>query len=285
MALDAVGGQGATVDDITNALEPGSFANYYASTFNGVTTTYAGSLAKQLVLAQIAGSSPTNYGGHNLVTMLEGRTNGTAPIAGRIEDANNGFGDANVIGQAFAARGLSTAGSSKATNAVNFLLAQQCPNGGFRLNFNASKTSTSQSCTNNADAQLDVTSIAIIQLKAIGGHATAVNNAVAWLGPKQAGIPGSVAFRKEDDGRPLLEEAECPPKRGPVGRVAYHRKGMVTAHQPGPAAFEQLCLGHEPDWPGCPGANDGRVDRPHVVRHHEERARAWHVRRAAKLKL
>src|SRR6266704_329229 len=50
-------------------------------------------------------------------------------------------------------------------------------------------------------------------------------------GPEQAGIPGSVAFRKEDDGRPLLEEAECPPKRGPVGRVAYHRKGMVTAHQ------------------------------------------------------
>ena len=62
----------------------------------------------------------------NLVTRLEARVASAAPITGRIEDVNNDFGDANVIGQAFAARGLDVAGSGRADDATNFLLKQQC---------------------------------------------------------------------------------------------------------------------------------------------------------------
>ena len=41
------------------------------------------------------------------------RTAGSAPIAGRIENLNDDFGDANVIGQAYAAHGLAVASSAR----------------------------------------------------------------------------------------------------------------------------------------------------------------------------
>jgi len=188
LALSAVPGHGATVTDIVDTIEPRAQADWYTSTFEGVTTTYAGSLAKALVLAQTAGSDPTSYGGVNLVTLLENHTAGGAPIAGRIEHENDAFGDANVIGQAYAARGLAVAGSSEATAATNFLLKQQCPNGGFRLDFTASKTASDQSCTNNTSAQTDATAIAVLQLASQSGTSPvtdAIAKAKAWLTSQQ----------------------------------------------------------------------------------------------------
>ena len=107
------------------------------------------------------------------------------PIAGRIEDRTvSGDTDsftpgvqldsdyANVIGQAFAARGLTAAGSAKAASAMAFLLQQQCSAGYFRLNF-APATASAQGCV-DGDAvgsapDTDVTALAVLQLAALGG--------------------------------------------------------------------------------------------------------------------
>ena len=191
LALKAVGGHASTVSSIATALAPGAHDNYYTSTFGGVTTTYAGSVAKLALFVQQAGGSATSYGGQNLITLLEGRVHSGSPIDGRIEDQNNGFGDANVLGQAYAVAALHTASSSKESSALSFLLSQQCPNGGFRLSFTADKTSSSQSCTNNTQAQIDATSVALLELKSLGSGApavtTAINNATTFLVIRQQG--------------------------------------------------------------------------------------------------
>ena len=187
--LNAVGGHATTVNSILDAIEPRAHDEWYTSTFNGVVTTYGGSIAKLLVLVQQTGGTPTSFGGHNLVSLLNTQVANSAPIAGRVQNTNDTFGDANTIGQAYAAHGLKTANSAKAASATSFLLKQQCPNGGFRLSFNTSKTAAGQSCTDNATAETDATAIAILQLASQAGSpgtvATAVAGAKAWLVTQQ----------------------------------------------------------------------------------------------------
>lgn len=185
--LDAAGGQDATVDAITNAIEPRAQAEWYTSTFEGVTTTYAGSVAKALVLAQTAGSSPTDFGGVNLVTKLEDLVVKDGATKGRVRDVNNEFGDANVIGQAFAAQGLATANSPQAGAVTDFLIEQQCTGGYFRLNM-AAANAPEQGCV-DADAtgsapDTDATALAVLALAGQAADpevAAALTKATAWL--------------------------------------------------------------------------------------------------------
>lgn len=189
LALDAVGGHEQEVGDVVDALEPRAHDEWYTSTFHDVTTTYAGSLAKMLVLAQVAGADPTSFGGQDLVTLLGERVATAAPITGRIENENDDFGDANTIGQAYAARGLAAAGASQASDALDFLLEQQCSSGYFRLGFTADKTDPDQSCTDGADdPDTDATAIAVLELapqSADGAVAAAISKARAWLVDQQ----------------------------------------------------------------------------------------------------
>ena len=67
------------------------------------------------------------------ISRLEDVVSTAAPTAGRIADMSI-YGDyANVIGQSFAARALTTVGSDLADEATSFLLEQQCGAGFFRL--------------------------------------------------------------------------------------------------------------------------------------------------------
>lgn len=187
-ALAEIGGHDATVDQITAAIEPRAEAEWYSYTFDGVTTTYAGSLAKALVLAQTAGADPTSFGGNDLVAMLEDRVAVAAPIAGRIQDENNAFGDANVIGQAYAAQGLAAATSPRAADALSFLLQQQCSEGYFRLDL-ADKADLDQSCDAGKDAgesapDTDATALVVLALQAQDADpvvGAALDDAEAWL--------------------------------------------------------------------------------------------------------
>ncbi len=116
---------------------------------------------------------------------------------GRIADAAtvNGepdpYGDyANTIGQAFAARGLTRAGSDEAVSAVRYLLKQQCKAGFFRLNF-AAKDAPKQGCdagsSEDSSPDTDVTALAVIQLDALpkkaksGAVKRAIADATTWL--------------------------------------------------------------------------------------------------------
>jgi hypothetical protein len=188
-ALDAVGGHGAAVDSILDAIEPRAHDEWYTSTFNNVTTTYGGSIAKLLVLVQQTGGTPISFGGQNLVSLLDAQVATAAPIAGRVQNTNDSFGDANTIGQAYAAHGLTTASSSNAAAATAFLLKQQCSSGYFRLSFTADKTAIGQSCVNGTDApDTDATAIAVLQLQSQSTDGTvsaAITSAQTWLAAQQ----------------------------------------------------------------------------------------------------
>lgn len=188
-ALAAVGGQDASVNGIVDAIEPRAHDEWYTSTYNGVTTTYGGSIAKLMALVQQTGGNPRSFGGHDLLTLVENHTETTpARRVGRLVNENDSFGDANVIGQAYAAHALDTAGSAKAAGVTAFLLKQQCSSGYFRLNFSP-KSATNQSCVKTVDEpDTDVTAIAIRQLASQSGDpsvAAAVASAKRWLRTQQ----------------------------------------------------------------------------------------------------
>lgn len=193
-ALDAVGGQDATVTQIVDAVEP-----VVESWVGGYTPgrVYAGSLAKMVSVVQAADQDPTVYSGVNQVSRLESRVSSTAPVAGRLEDAGVVVGDpydadfVNVIGQSFAARALTTATSSRALDATTFLLEQQCTDGFFRGSLTADKTSSQQGCVDGThSASIDTTALAIINILDTPGASTPAKSAAAlaatWLAGQQA---------------------------------------------------------------------------------------------------
>ena len=127
LTIDAVeslveaGQQPAAVQTMTNALEADATA--YAS--------YGpGQAAKLLVLADIAGRNPATFGGIDLVDQVEDQVLATT---GRLGALDNAYG--SVLSQTFAARALTTAGSTKAADATSYLLRQQCTSGYFRESF------------------------------------------------------------------------------------------------------------------------------------------------------
>jgi hypothetical protein len=167
LALDAVGGYRAKVADIADAL-----ADDLGDYIGTGTEAYGGSTAKALVAAQAADRDATDFGGANLVDLTEARLVASGPSTGRVQDTST-FGDsANVFGQAFAAEGLAAAGSDLADEATGFLLAQQCSNGGFRLDFAKDKDAAEQGCTDPSQAQTDATSIAVDALRSQSDDST-----------------------------------------------------------------------------------------------------------------
>lgn len=193
-ALDAVGGQDATVTQIVDAVEPDAEAWVGGYTPGRV---YAGSLAKMVSVVQAADQDPETYNGTDQVSRLEGLVSSTPPLVGRLEDAGVVVGDpydadyVNVIGQSFAVRALTVAGSSRAADATGFLLDQQCNAGFFRASLTADKASVGQGCVDGTHTgSIDTTALAIINLLDTPGASTTAKGAAAlaatWLKGQQA---------------------------------------------------------------------------------------------------
>lgn len=183
--LDRIGGQDSTVTAITAAIEPRAEGEWYTSEFGGVTTTYAGSLAKAAALAQVAGSNPTDFGGKNLIADLEDTVYGTGARTGRVQDVNNDFSDTNTIGQAYAAQALDTADSTLTGIVSDFLIQQQCAAGWFRLDL-AQRTASDQTCSGDAASapDTDATAVAVAALRQqsdVPAVAASIAKAKTWL--------------------------------------------------------------------------------------------------------
>jgi hypothetical protein len=98
---------------------------------------------------------------------------------------------ANVIAQAYAVKGLDEAGSSSADAAAEYLLAQQCEEGFFRLAFTADAAAADQTCDGDPASKPDVdaTAFAVWALSDRtddAGTGDQVDKAVAWLQDHQA---------------------------------------------------------------------------------------------------
>jgi hypothetical protein len=191
LALDAVGGHGTDVQAISTALAGAINSYVTGDDFGDTPSSYAGATAKAAVFAAAAGDDPTSYGGLDLVSRLEDRVASAAPITGRIEDLSTfGTDYANTIGQAFAGDALDAASSTKAADALSYLLEQQCSAGYFRLFMTEDKTATDQTCEGGrasgaSSPDPDATSTAIRmllpQIDTSPAAARAVGKAEAWL--------------------------------------------------------------------------------------------------------
>ena len=124
---------------------------------------YANPTAKALVFAQRTGASTRHFGGVDLVARLVALTGAD----GRIAD-KSAFGDyANVLGQAYAARGLTATHAARARKATRFLLQQQCTAGFFRLYFapaGSPQTCDAGRATGLSSPDTDATAIAVQML-------------------------------------------------------------------------------------------------------------------------
>lgn len=152
-----------------------------------VHTVDAGSVSKLLFAAVATGRDPKAFGGLDLDDLTRGLIATEGPHAGRVRDVNPeawGGDGSNVFDQSLAVLGLvGTGGVPDAV--VGYLIKQQCPSGGFRLN----PATDGSACADNGQADVDATAMAVQALIAAGsGNATtAAGKGGDWL----AGLQGA----------------------------------------------------------------------------------------------
>lgn len=178
LALHDVGGQTQVVTAIRDAVAEQltsyvEYEIYPAPPSEPKRHLSMGSVAKAAVLEQRTGGSFALHG-QDLISVLEEHTVDSGARAGRIEDVFNPEGGdpespdadwANVIGQSYAVQALDAADSAEATQAVTHLIGQQCPGGGFPLNFDPA--GVGQGCDNAEDAHPDATALALTALASL----------------------------------------------------------------------------------------------------------------------
>jgi hypothetical protein len=258
VALAQVGGHAPDVQDIKDAMA--GHVNDYVTPPSG-TQSYTGGLAKLAVF--VGYPAATSFGGQNLVIQLQARVASAAPIAGRIQDtgytAGSQFNDdtSNTLGQSYAARALTAAGSTRAASATSFLLKQQCSSGYFRLNFTKSKTTSNQSCVNGTDpADPDATALAVLQLAPLSGQApvaAAIAKAKSWLRAQQrcdgsfGGGPTTTGSNANSTGIIAWALGDTPASRQAAGWLRAHQataadSGNSLATQTGAVAYDNAAL-------------------------------------------
>ncbi len=183
----------------------------------------AGPTAKVLLAAEAAGdgSDPVAV---DLQAQLRTLVVTTGPSAGRFSDRNPYSADSsNGFGQAEAILALARTSAGVPASATDFLIAQQCPAGGFRLTYSTA------ACTDDSQADSDATAVAVQALlaidrtSAVGG---ALSRAVAWLESIQDpstgafGGTGPTAGDNSNSTGLIAEALRAAGQTGPADRAA-----------------------------------------------------------------
>ena len=147
--------------------EPENLATYLG---DGEGESYSGATAKLLLLAEVRGADPRDFGGVDLVARLRALL---AP-SGRFVD-RSAFGDfSNAFGQSYAILALNRTAAKAPASASAFLAGEQCADGGVPISFEVTP------CAGDVDA----TALAVQALRSAGRTAEA-RRGVAWLVSKQ----------------------------------------------------------------------------------------------------
>lgn len=232
--------------------EPANLTGYVG---DGAADSYAGSLAKLALVADVRGLDPTSFGGVDLIARLTA----LKVESGRFSDRTSFDPPAdfsNAFSQSLAIIVLERQGTAPA-DAVRFLAASQCAEGGFPLDFGQ------QTC----DPDVDATAVVVQALLAAGDTADAAE-AVAWLGEVQqddggflSNVPGesvsnanstgvaATALRLggddtgADDARDFLLglQVDCSGAAGDRGAIAFDATEFVRGTAP--RATAQALLG------------------------------------------
>ena len=268
----AVGGDDAVVQQIAAAIGENLESYITGEDFGDVGSTYAGAAGKALTFAQAAGADPTDFGGVDLVARVESVTD---DASGRITDVSEYGDNANTIGQAFAVRGLAEVGSAEAAAGTDFLLAQQCSEGFFRLELGAT---AGEDCDADPEAaeDTDVTAFALLALLEQAGDPgvdpdvdTAVAAGVGWLEDTQAdnGAFGGGASTEAPNanstglaGWALGEAGAAPAAAAAAAWVAALQAPAATACATGPLTADAGALAYDQEAYDA-GVTDGTEDR------------------------
>lgn len=177
----AAGGRGAGASASTALGQVADNITDYVTgaSFGAPDDRYAAALGKATLAAAALGADPTAFGGRDLVAELRARMQTSGADAGRFSDLSD-YGDySNGIGQALAIMGLARTAGGVPAPAVEFLVDQQCPGGGFRGDY-----AVRGGCTDDADATVDATGFAIQALTAVELTCAVrddIAKAAAWL--------------------------------------------------------------------------------------------------------
>jgi hypothetical protein len=145
---------------------------------------YAGALGKAIVYAIVYDKDPNALDGHDLEAELRGRMQSNGHFTDKATDFQSGdpVDYSNGIGDALDVLALAATDNGAPAPAVNYLLLQQCPNGGFR------ETLGDAQCTDNTKASPDATSFALMALVGVDESDavnTAVDNGIGYLAAAQ----------------------------------------------------------------------------------------------------
>lgn len=176
LTIDAVLGMSATgtAGDVSAAATDYVVAN--AGSYAGAgEEIYSAATGKLLTFASARGLDPRSVGGIDLVAQQRSLEADT----GQFVDQSQWGDYSNTLGQSFGIIGLERAGTAPTPASVDFLLAQQCDDGGFSLEFK-------DGCVSDPDA----TSTAVQALDLVGGHDAQVQSAADYLEGRQDGSGG-----------------------------------------------------------------------------------------------
>ncbi len=199
IALNA-GGRGVMPTATTATTKLADNINLYITgeAFGDVGSHYAGPIGKSMFAAELQGANINNFGGVDLEALSRAAVQPSGIHAGRFSDVST-FGDfSNGFGQALNILALSRTAAGVPPNSIDFLLAQQCPAGGFRLNYDGPfppdpLIPVTRRCTSDAQADTDATSLALDALSGLHQAATisaAIHNAATWLIGQQDPVTG-----------------------------------------------------------------------------------------------
>lgn len=189
LAFYGLGVQTAVADGIVDSLaaNPATIGEYTTNVDFGdrEDSQIAGATAKAATVVQARGGDPTDFGGQDLISDVEGLVADDGPSLGRAMDRTDFDENSNAIGQSFVVRSLTTAGSDEATAATDYLVAQQCDNGGFLLAL------SDDGCGTATNISIDTTAFVVQALAEAGdagyeGADAAIADAVDFLVDTQA---------------------------------------------------------------------------------------------------
>ena len=177
LALDAAEA-GSTQADATFGWIEDNVADYMGYSYD---STYAGPTAKAIIGAVAHGGDPTAFGGVDLIAELKATEGAVEP--GRFSDLPVDCGAyvcdySTTVSQSLALIALVRAGESPSTASADFLLEQQCSDGGFRSNMDA------DGCASDTDA----TAFAIQALIALGSGVTTPADQALAVDPQTASV-------------------------------------------------------------------------------------------------
>lgn len=178
LSLDASGSAQSVAKKMTKWLESDA-TNYAGSPPN----VYPGSAAKLLLVAEAQHVDPESFGGIDLIGAIVGDEDAGGAANGEYQNPGDTQYSASVLNQALAVLALALApnqSSQPSSDAVSFLVGQQCADGGFQVDI---RPDTTTDCA-AASEDVDTTAYAIQALIA-AGNTDGVTDAVKWLTSKE----------------------------------------------------------------------------------------------------